>query len=77
MQNMFTGELHARIVIDTYHEEARRHDLLKLARAGQPRRIPGVMLLERVGTARDRLLAAARQEHVAATQPSCQPCVAC
>ena len=77
MQNMFTGEQHARIVIDTYHEEARHHDLLALARVGQTRRIPGVMLLETIGSARKRLLKTTRSARVANARPDCQPYVAC
>lgn len=77
MQNMFTGEVHARVMIDRYHEEARRHDLLRLARTGQPRQLPGAPLVARLGTARGRLLATIRRERVVTTQPSCQPCMAC
>ena len=77
MQNMFSGELHARVVIDTYHEEARRHDILKLAREGQPRRKPGATVITQLRAARERLLEATRRERLATAQPSCQPCVAC
>jgi flagellar motor component MotA len=72
MQNMFTGEHQARIVIETLHAEARHHEILKLARAGQ--RLPKAgMIGAALGAARERLLATMSRT----SQPACQPGMAC
>lgn len=73
MRNLSPDKQHARIVIDTYHEEARRLDLRKLARAGHPRHVPGGTLLPVAVSARERLLAGIRHERM----PTCEPCLTC
>lgn len=76
MQNTFTSEHSARITIDRYHAEARRHETLKLAHAGHPRRSLGGSLMTAVGVARERLESITHRQ-VATTRPVCQPGMAC
>lgn len=76
MQNLFTSEYHATILIEDYRAQARRHDLLAQARAGQPHRTVGGPLLARTRTAIARMLPGGERIAPPMT-PACQPGMAC
>lgn len=72
MQNMFTDEHQARILIDTRHAEARRQAILKRVRDGQLHRPAVETVMATIATVRMRLLATVRP-----SRPVCQPGMAC
>lgn len=76
MQNLFTIEHQARIVIDDRRAEARHHARLALARSGQAKR-DAASLLPVMSRMRTRVGGAVRHERATGIQTTCQPCVAC
>jgi hypothetical protein len=76
MQNLFTTEHQARIVIDERRTEARHHARLALARSGQAKRdaVPIVAVLDRMRT---RIGGTIGHERATCIQTTCQPCMAC
>jgi hypothetical protein len=76
MQNPYTSEHQASIVIESRHAEARHEELLRLARAGRPSRDTGAALAT-IDRLRTRLGTAIRPARTATTDPACQPGMAC
>lgn len=73
MINQMPNEYQVRLIIETHERDARRREVIRLARAGQARRIPGAGLVAGLLALSERAQAAVRPGR----RMACQPGMAC